>query len=221
MENEKDVAAFETFEDYLDSYISMDDAKYLGVEMARAILQLNFRQKVLSEKHFYAKKSEYIRFNVSSGLEILCCDKEILCKDQFLRELAARERGNLTDTIQTIIFIICKSWKGHIISGYIDYAENLRRNDWSLIFTKKKKLWPKPFDLSYFDWNSNVVHYNSTKNFDVIMEKKGLIFRSKIDESLINVDPNRHPGSNTTRTYVTSSMYELVVLFDHTSIHLK
>lgn len=56
-----------------------------------------------SEKQFYAKKSEYIRFEVSSGLEILCSDREIPCEDQFLRELADRERENLTDTIQVRI----------------------------------------------------------------------------------------------------------------------
>ena len=53
------------------------------------------------------------------------------------------------------------------ISGYIDYAHRLKTEDFRLYFESKKKLLPKPSDLSYFNWRTNACYANDSPNFKV------------------------------------------------------
>jgi len=47
----------------------------------------------------------------------------------FLKELADRELMNREGKLTTIIFIRCLNSKGHEVSGYIDYAQRLKTDD--------------------------------------------------------------------------------------------
>ena len=53
------------------------------------------------------------------------------------------------------------------ISGYIDYAHRLKTEDFRPIFEGKMKLIPKPSDLSYYNWKTNVCASNDSPNFKV------------------------------------------------------
>jgi len=49
---------------------------------------------------------------------------------------------------------------------------------------------PKPSDLSYYNWETQVATSNSTPNFQVIADHEGgLLFKNKRDRKIINVDP--------------------------------
>jgi hypothetical protein len=49
---------------------------------------------------------------------------------------------------------------------------------------------PKPTDLSFFNWDTQMAVSNSTPNFQVIADNEaGLLFKNKRDRKIINVDP--------------------------------
>lgn len=58
--------------------------------------------------------------------------------------------GKLT----SIIFIRDKNSKGQEVSGYIDFAHRLKTENFEPIFDRKKKLMPRPSDLSYYNWET-------------------------------------------------------------------
>ena len=112
-------------------------------------------------------------------------------KDNFLIELAKREEPNRSGKMTSIIFIRDKNQKGQEISGYIDYAHRLKTEEFEPYFTGKKKLLPKPTDLSFYNWENQMITSNNTPNYQVIAESvKGLLFKNKRDRKLVNVDPH-------------------------------
>ena len=92
---------------------------------------------------------------------------------------------------QSIIFIRDKNSKGQEISGYIDYAHRLKTEDFDGYFAGKKKLLPKPSDLSFYNWENQMITSNNTPNYQVIAENvKGILFKNKRDRKILNVDPH-------------------------------
>lgn len=53
------------------------------------------------------------------------------------------------------------------ISGYIDYAHRLKTEDFRPIFEGTKKLLPRPTDLSYYNWKTQMCVSNDSPNFKV------------------------------------------------------
>ena len=97
--------------------------------------------------------------------------------------------GKLT----SIIFIRDKNTKGQEVSGYIDYAHRLKTENFEPIFERKKKLMPRPSDLSYYNWETQHSTSNSTPNFQVIADNEaGLLFKNKRDRKV-----RLHPKSLT------------------------
>lgn len=131
------------------------------------------------------------------------------------------------------------------ISGFIDFEESLRKciftfeeaqTDWYAVFNHSKRIRPTKKDLgfvytnkfiirkitifdrfySYFNWGNGISCLNDTKNFKAIADPiLGLIFESRSDRTQILMDPLAKCSRGTTRTEVTSSNYDNVVLFDH------
>ncbi|KAJ0404480.1 hypothetical protein P43SY_008800 [Pythium insidiosum] len=115
-----------------------------------------------------------------------------------------------------IIFIRDKNPKGQEISGYIDYAFRLKTEPFEPYFERKKRLLPKPSDLSYYNWETQTSTSNSTPNFQVIADSEtGLLFKNKRDRKVVNVDPKANPGDNSTRTEIRTKEYLQVVIYDH------
>ena len=72
----------------------------------------------------------------------------------FLQALADREEMVRNGKLTSIIFIRDKNAKGQEVSGYIDYAHRLKCEDFTPYFARKKKLIPRPSDLSYYNWET-------------------------------------------------------------------
>jgi hypothetical protein len=206
------VTQFETYEEYLDSQITPKDLTYLEDEdLARALVELGYAGsgESLSREDFY-KLKEQIEVSRQQKLraqpQALASANKDLSNFPFLQALAAREEmvrnGKLTVRLrnswlfksnvrlQTIIFIRDRNRKGKEISGYIDYAHRLKTENFELYFERKKTLLPRPTDLSFYNWDTQVAVSNSTPNFQVIAENEaGLLFKNKRDRKIINVDP--------------------------------
>ncbi|CAF0774815.1 unnamed protein product [Brachionus calyciflorus] len=213
------VIEFATYEDFLDSQISTLDLYYLeDEELARQLVELGYRGsgEVLKREEFEARKlaAEANKQSKKNQQQILSSAGKNL-KDNFLIELAKREEPNRTGKMTTILFIRDKNSKGQEISGYIDYAHRLKTEDFSGYFNGKKLL-PKPTDLSFYNWENQMITSNNTPNYQVIAESvKGLLFKNKRDRKLINVDPHSLPGDNTTRTEIKNDKYIQIVFYDH------
>jgi hypothetical protein len=134
----------------------------------------------------------------------------------FLEALIQRERPNKTKQMSTIIFIRDKNSKGQEISGYIDFADRLAHEDFTDYFTGRKRLLPRPSDLSFYNWEANTCCYNTTTYYEVIVDYSlGLLFKCTADRKIINVDPKGPHGDNTTRTPLMTTRYKQVVFYDH------
>ena len=108
------------------------------------------------------------------------------------------------------------------ISGYIDLAYRMKVENFRDYFSKKKKLLPRPSDLSYYNWETQKATANESPNFRVDTDSKaGLLFRNKRDRKTICVDPKAYPphskaDPHTTRFVLSSSEdYAQIVFFDH------
>lgn len=53
------------------------------------------------------------------------------------------------------------------MSAYIDYAQRLKTEDLDPVFECKKKLLPRPSDLSFYNWETQTSTSNGTPNFQV------------------------------------------------------
>ncbi|XP_069482261.1 cilia- and flagella-associated protein 299 isoform X2 [Ambystoma mexicanum] len=137
-------------------------------------------------------------------------------KDNFHIALAEREEANRSGKLSSIIFIRDRSARNQELSGYIDYANRLKNEDFEPYFSGKKKLMPRPNDLSFYNWETHVSTSNASPNYQVIAENaSGLLFKNKRDRKIINVDPKASPGDNTTRTPIQTDLYIQVVIYDH------
>ena len=77
---------------------------------------------------------------------------------------------------------------------------------------------PKPTDLSYYNWETQLSTSNSSPYYQVISDNpQGLLFKNKRDRKIINVNPESAPGDNTDRFEIDTNEYVQVVLYDHTT----
>jgi hypothetical protein len=95
----------------------------------------------------------------------------------------------------------------------------LKSEDFEVYFAGKKKLLPKPTDLSYYNWENQTCCSNNTPNFQLITNHlEGLLFKSKRDRKIIVVDPKTQlHGDNTTRIEIKSDKYIQVVVYRHST----
>ncbi len=109
--------------------------------------------------------------------------------------------------------------KGQEVSGYLDLGDRLRSEDFEVYFDRKKRLLPRPTDLSFFNWTTHYATCNESSSFQVIPDHDlGLLFKSKKDRMVINVDPRlESPGEGSSRHEVETCEYAQVVIFDHMS----
>eukprot|EP00074_Homo_sapiens_P087703 XP_016863464.1 uncharacterized protein C4orf22 isoform X4 [Homo sapiens] len=139
-------------------------------------------------------------------------------QDNFLTALAMREEDNRSGKLSSVIFIRDRNSHGQEISGYIDYAHRLKTEDFEVYFTGKKRLLPRPTDISFYNWDADIAVSNSSPNYQVIADNpEGLLFRYKRDRKILNVDPKAQPGDNSTRITILTELYVQAVIFDHIS----
>jgi len=215
------VTEFATYEDFLDSQITSLDLYYLeDEELARQLVELGYRGsgEVLKREEFEARKqaAEASRLSKRSQQKTLSSSGKYL-KSSFLRALAQREEGNRSGKMTSIIFIRDENARKQEVSGYIDFAHRLKTEDFEPYFSGKKRLLPRPSDLSFYNWETQTSTSNPTPNYQVIAENaSGLLFKNKRDRKILNVDPKAaSPGDNSTRTPIDTDLYVQVVIYDH------
>lgn len=217
------VAAFASYEDYLDSQVGDSDRAYLeDADTQRALVELGYRGSgdTLKREEFEARKladrERHLHKEVAPK-PLASIGKDLTGKP-LLQALAAREELVRNGKLSTIIFIRDVNARGQEVSAYIDYAHRLKTDAWEPIFEGRAKLAPRPSDLSYFNWDTATSTSNPSPNFAVIADggEAGLLFKAKRDRKVINVDP-RAPsaGDNTTRTEIATEEHAQVVLWDH------
>jgi len=190
----------------------------------RQLVELGYRGsgEALKRDEFEARKRELAALKASSGLRsqkvLASAGRTYLPHYPFLQALADRGEMVRNGKLTSIIFIRDKNHKGQEVSGYIDYAHRLKTEDFGPTFARKKKLLPKPSDLSYYNWETQTSTSNPTPNFQVKSDSEsGLLFKNKRDRKVINVDPNAEngPGDNSTRHVIKTKEYIQVVIIDH------
>ncbi|XP_036057138.1 cilia- and flagella-associated protein 299 isoform X2 [Onychomys torridus] len=233
------VTQFNTYEDFLDSQITTVDLYYLEDEsLARQLVELGYRGtgEIVKREDFEARKAAIDIARLAERTQkkaLTSAGKEL--QDNFLKALAMREEDNrngkvslntkttnayhiLKREIATVIFIRDKNSHGQEVSGYIDYAHRLKTEDFEVYFTGKRRLLPKPTDLSFYNWDNHIAVCNSSPNYQVLADNpEGLLFKYKRDRKILNVDPKAQPGDNSTRVPIQTDLYMHAVLFDHIS----
>ncbi|XP_068536575.1 cilia- and flagella-associated protein 299 isoform X4 [Anas acuta] len=196
---------FVSYEQYLEAQVTPRDLYYLeSEEVARQLARLGFigSKDVLQREEFEAQQAAAAALMASASQKLLASTGKEL-KDNFLQALAEREEAN-------------RDGKLSEVSAYIDYAYRLTTDDFEAYFSGKKRLLPRKTDLSFYNWNKNVVSSNPSPNYEVIAENScGLLFKNKMDGKIINVNPKVYPGDNTTRTPVKTNLYLHMVIYDH------
>lgn len=189
--------------------------------LARQLVELGYRGtgEVVKREDFEARKAalEMARLAERTQKKTLTSAGKDL-QDNFLKALAVREEDNRNGKVSTVIFIRDRNSHGQEISGYIDYAHRLKIEDFEVYFSGKRRLLPKPTDMSFYNWDSHIAVWNSTPNYQVIADNpEGLLFKYKRDRKILNVDPKVSPGDNSTRTPIQTELYIQAVIFDHIS----
>eukprot|EP00243_Klebsormidium_subtile_P010887 TRINITY_DN5969_c0_g1_i1.p1 TRINITY_DN5969_c0_g1~~TRINITY_DN5969_c0_g1_i1.p1 ORF type:complete len:234 (-),score=53.91 TRINITY_DN5969_c0_g1_i1:347-1048(-) len=213
---------FNSYEEYLDHHITQTDMFYLeDVDLARQLVELGYRGngEILRREDFEARKeaAEQARLQKlrNKPKKLYSVGKDVE-GHPLLMALAQREEPVRSGKLATIIFVRDFNSKGQEVSAYIDYAQRLKTEDLDPVFDCKKKLLPRPSDLSFYNWETQTSTSNATPNFQVIADhEEGLLFKNKRDRKVINVDPKAKPGDNSVRTELVDPEYKQIVLFDH------
>ncbi|XP_033150368.1 cilia- and flagella-associated protein 299-like [Drosophila busckii] len=219
---------FKTYDDYLQSYVAIEDQRYLSnTRTQKNLVKLGYSSNgQLHEEHeFYrlkAKVLDLINPKVLGSQKFGKYRKH--GEDPVLEALAAREEMNLIQKLSTIIFVLIRQTTGFDISGYIDYESSLRHcnmksrgaTDWKAIFEGRKPLRPRRSDLSYLDWHNKIVSFNDSDNYETMHHGSALMFKHKGDHKMIPVDLKfTHFHQNVKRTMIESDFMGTVVLYDH------
>ncbi|XP_069341683.1 cilia- and flagella-associated protein 299 isoform X1 [Eulemur rufifrons] len=240
------VTQFNTYEDFLDSQVTTVDLYYLEDEsLARQLVELGYRGtgEIVTREDFEARKAaiEIARLAEKTQKKTLTSAGKDL-KDHFLQALAVREEDNRNGKVsvnqneadaahtlqkqlaehtaygKSVIFIRDRNSHGQEVSGYIDYAHRLKTEDFEVYFNGKRKLLPRPTDLSFYNWDNHTAVCNSSPNYQVIADNPGgLLFKYKRDRKILNVDSKAQPGDNSTRIPIQTELYIQAVIFDHIS----
>lgn len=217
------VEKYDTYEDYLGSQLTATDLEYLDdEEVARQLVELGYRGlgDTIRREDFEARKQMFLEKTSQKHTipkQLASVDRDFT-EYPFLQALASREELLRTGKLTTILFLRDKNNKGQEVSGYIDLAHRMRNEDFVPIFDRRRRLLPKPTDLSYYNWETQLSTSNSTPHYQVIADSaQGLLFKNKRDRKIINVNPECPPGDNTTRTEIETNEYTQIVLYDHST----
>jgi hypothetical protein len=213
---------YQSYEDYLDNQITATDVYYLeDVELARSLVELGVRgngevikREEFDERKEAAEQARQARLNKKP--KRLASQGKSVEDHPLLQALKDREEAVRNGKLTTIVFIRDKNEKGQEVSGYIDYGHRLKSENMEPYFERKKPLMPRPTDLSFYNWETQMSTSNPTPNFQVIADNEsGLLFKNKRDRKVINVDPRARPGDNSTRTELQTTEFMQVVIYDH------
>ena len=113
VETKKDevVDRFETYEDYLDTFITEDDMIFLGEEeIARIVVELGYRSSAtLTRQKFFQTKAELAAArNISGKQQEVEVETKVEAEAEpagLLQVIRERFPGNLNNSLNTILFL--------------------------------------------------------------------------------------------------------------------
>ncbi|XP_016992299.1 cilia- and flagella-associated protein 299 [Drosophila rhopaloa] len=224
---------FNTYQEYVDSFITINDKRYLGNQKVQRKLIENACGKnclgsLLTREHFHQRKA----------IEFLLLRPRGLCgfhffgdflnhDDEVLQEIAIREKKLVQKQISTVVYLLMRSKKGLEISSFFDLEQSMRESrchssqsyvDWRGIFEGRVKLMPSRRHLSFFDWNQNRVSSNDSDNFQVVRKRAhSLLIKHVGDHKIFCVNANCECPytKNANRETYFSHTYGYVIFFDH------
>ncbi|KAL3266222.1 hypothetical protein HHI36_010404 [Cryptolaemus montrouzieri] len=219
LEADRRLLQFEDYDAYLDSFIMPQDRCYLqNLHICRLFSELGYRNwgETLSHQAFKKRYDAVMRYLHPEYIPYVIVSADTECPDLIHKELAKRERPNRLGIVATIIYIRHETETGHEVSGYIDYSERIRNENWRNFFQGKRLILPNTRDLGYYHWKFGNANTNDSINYKVFTDPyNGLRFQNRFDRKFINVNPNVNPGQNTVRIRILSDVYKHVILFDH------
>jgi len=212
-----------SYEAYLDSQITRTDIFYLeDVELARQLVELGYRGsgEVLRRDEFEQRRERAERARrerYSRRPRVLVSAGRDVESSPLLKALAMREEAVLNGKLSTILFVRARTRRGAEVSGHIDFGHRLRTDDLVPLFEGRARLLPRPSDLSYHNWDTQLSSFNHTPTFAVVPDPaRGLLFQCKRDRKIIDVDPGAaSPGDGSRRIPVETDEALQVVIYDH------
>ncbi|XP_017130127.1 cilia- and flagella-associated protein 299 [Drosophila elegans] len=224
---------FHTYQDYVDSFISPNDKRYLGNQtVERKLIQYACGKgclgNLLTRQQFHQRKAmEFLLLRPRGlcGLQIF--GDYLNHDDEVLKQFALREKKLVQKQISTIVYLLMRSKKGLEVSSFFDLEQSLRESrcqssqsyvDWRGVFEGRVKLMPSRQHLSYFDWNQNKVFSNNTDNFYVVDKRNhSLLVRHVGDHKMFCVNGTCDCvfTKNVNRKTYCSPTYGYVIFFDH------
>jgi hypothetical protein len=83
--------------------------------------------------------------------------------------LRDREEAVRNGKLCTIVFIRVANARGQEVSGYVDFGHRLSADAAGMdaVFSRRRRLMPRPTDLSFYNWETHLATANPTPNFQV------------------------------------------------------
>lgn len=216
IEADKRLLSFDSYEDYLDNFLSSIDECYLeNPDVCRIIAELGYRNagETLTRYQFEKRVQAVINYHLPSVNAAALISTGITKGNKLQLELAQRERSNRVGILSTIIYL---RPVGSAHAGYIDYADRLNSGtNWKQFFHGNLVLRPKKSDLCYYNWKTGIVLNNNSANYTILYSAEGLAFRNRFDRQKLNPEPYNDPGGNYIRREFETKVYGRVIFFDH------
>lgn len=170
------LAAFDSYEAYLSSFVTAVDRRFLqSEELARQLIEvgINPRTNLLSQEDFCRLKERAERRRAQSNYRVVrpaCGDfpPKVIAAEPFFAALAAREEQLLDERLSTVLFlraVLQVKDKQVETSAYIDLADRLTHENFADYYSGRRLLLPKPTDLSYYNWLTNRCQFNESASF--------------------------------------------------------
>ncbi|XP_052125534.1 cilia- and flagella-associated protein 299-like [Frankliniella occidentalis] len=169
LEQDRRLMKFNTYEDYLDSLVADQDVFYLRGAEPRILAELGYRSTgdTLTRGQFHKRLRAVTTSLYPARNQYLEDNTGIVIADPVLRELARRERANRVGLLATIIHLQMTTPQGYEVSGYVDFADRLSREDWVPYFQGRRVLEPNRSDLAFYHWRIDQGRCKSSPNFKV------------------------------------------------------
>ena len=117
----------------------------------------------------------------------------------FPRDPASREELMRDGALITTILIRDTHAKGQEVPDYLDDGNRLHIATFAPYFERKRRLLPKPSDLSFYRDTQNAPHRESPTFQHMPDYEQGALFENRCGRQMINNGPKNEPGDNARR----------------------
>ncbi|EDW03059.1 cilia- and flagella-associated protein 299 [Drosophila grimshawi] len=225
------VLGFATYEDYVNSFSTKNDIRYLGnIRVAGNLAKLGYRstKTPYSEKEF-VKRVDLAMLAIRpkiTGIQPFSRFMSPDNTDPVLLEFKRREVPIFSKILATIVFARYTAPDSSDVSAYLDLGMSwqntvrraIRHTNWKGVYEGSARLLPMSHHLSYNNPRYNMLNYTDSDNFCVIHDHRyGLMFKHRGDHKYIPVGGSPTPfDKNVKRSISSSPKYGTMIFYDHT-----